>query len=87
MDNMVKVRWFCQCLSFETLTEVHGGDYRNFELIKLQMKHIKFESDQNLYGLEYIDLFLSNRKGWQRRMDKGVVETDLRSKLLLFHQT
>jgi hypothetical protein len=49
------------------------------------MKDLRFESSMNLYGLEYIGLFLSNRKGSQRRMDKGVVETDLQSEFLPFH--
>jgi hypothetical protein len=51
------------------------------------MKDLRLESNTNLYGLEYIDLLLSNRKGWQRRVDKGMVGTDLRSKFLPFHQT
>ena len=56
-----------------------SGSNRNFELIKLKRKDLRFETEANLYGLLYIDLFLSNHKGWQRRLDKGVVETDLRS--------
>jgi hypothetical protein len=51
------------------------------------MKDLRLKSNTNLYGLEYIDLLLSNRKGWQRRVDKGMVGTDLRSKFLPFHQT
>jgi hypothetical protein len=51
------------------------------------MKDLRFESSMNLYGFEYIDLFLSNCKGWQRRMDKGMVENDLRSEFLPFYQT
>lgn len=45
----------------------------------MKRKDLKFESDDNLYGLQYIELFLSNRKGWQKRLDKGVIEADLRS--------
>jgi hypothetical protein len=55
---------------------------RNFELIKLKKKDLKFESEANLYRLPYIELFLSNRKGWQKRLDKGIVEADLRSVLI-----
>jgi hypothetical protein len=63
--------------SFPLQCRVCGGCDRNFKLIKLKMKDLRFESSTNLYGLEYIDLFLSNRKGWQKRMDKGMVENDL----------
>jgi hypothetical protein len=45
----------------------------------VKRKDLKFESDKNLYGLQYVELFLPNRKGWQKRLDKGVIETDLRS--------
>jgi hypothetical protein len=54
---------------------------RNFELIKLKKKDLKFIRDENTNGLQYIELFLSNRKGWMKRVDKGKVEADLRSGL------
>lgn len=50
---------------------------RNFELIKLQMKHVKLGLEQ--HGIRCFEIFLANRKGWQKKTDKGTVEQDLRS--------
>jgi hypothetical protein len=50
---------------------------RNFELIKLQMKHAKIGLEQ--HGIKCFEVFLANRKGWQKKTDKGTVEQDLRS--------
>lgn len=52
-------------------------------MIKLKRKDLKFVFEGETYGLQHIDLFLSNRKGWQRRLDKGNVEADLRSEFHL----
>ncbi|KAG1791700.1 uncharacterized protein HD556DRAFT_1309765 [Suillus plorans] len=65
-----------------------------FELVKLQRKDVSLDtilldtvvkkyiahepltlSDSNTY----FEIFLSNRKGWQKRVDKGICEADLRS--------
>lgn len=50
---------------------------RNFELIKLQWKDVKMDLQQN--GFECFQIFLSQRKGWQKKTDKGIKEQDLRS--------
>jgi len=50
---------------------------RNFELIKLQWKDVKMGLQQN--GFECFQIFLSQRKGWQKKTDKGIKEQDLRS--------
>lgn len=55
------------------------GGNRNFELIKLRRKDLVFEHDTSNYDLEYIEVYLANRKGWQKKVDKGLVEADLRS--------
>ena len=68
MDRLFKVTCFillCIC------------DHK--QLIKLKRKDLRFELDTHLYGCPYIDLFLLNCKGWQRRLDKKVIEADLSS--------
>ena len=58
---------------------------RNFELIKLQKKHIsEVAEQQSAYNTKYFSPFLANRKGWQRKMDKTQREANLRSMLLTF---
>lgn len=70
---------------------------RCFELVKLQRKDISLDtilldtvmkkylarepltlSNSNTY----FEIFLSNRKGWQKRVDKGICEADLRCELI-----
>jgi hypothetical protein len=80
MDSVVKVMidefW---CAWHQLIAACHGD--RNFELIKLKKKDLNFVSESNVYGLQYIELLLANHKGWQKRLDKGIVETDLQSVL------
>ncbi|KAG1895580.1 uncharacterized protein F5891DRAFT_1194102 [Suillus fuscotomentosus] len=67
---------------------------RCFELIKLKKKDLTIDpSEVNMAFRKYLynetlsikdsharfEVFLSNRKGWQRKVDKGLKEADLRS--------
>src|ERR1700692_14279 len=61
--------------------QIYIGCCRNFELIKLKRKDLMFIYESDMHGLQYVELFLSNRKGWMKRVDKGKVEADLRSVL------
>ncbi|KAJ7231544.1 hypothetical protein C8J57DRAFT_1091714 [Mycena rebaudengoi] len=55
---------------------------RNFELVKLQEKHLTFGlEDPQALNTPYFELYLTNRKGWQKRINKTQKETDLRSNL------
>lgn len=74
MDRLVKVRTIA---TFSTDLKLTSMFYRNFELIKVQRKDLREGCDLSCYSQEYAELHLVNRKGWMRRMDKGVLETDL----------
>ncbi|KAJ7690479.1 hypothetical protein B0H17DRAFT_1134289 [Mycena rosella] len=53
---------------------------RNFELVKLQEKDLSFGlQDPRALNAPYFELHLTNRKGWQKRINKTKKETDLRS--------
>jgi hypothetical protein len=67
---------------------------RCFELIKLKRKDLTIDpSEVEMAFSKYLynetplikdlharfEVFLSNRKGWQRKVDKGLKEADLRS--------
>ncbi|KAJ7742394.1 hypothetical protein B0H14DRAFT_2407147, partial [Mycena olivaceomarginata] len=53
---------------------------RCFELVKLQRKHLTFGlEDSNTFNTPYFELQLTNRKGWQKRINKTQTEADLRS--------
>jgi hypothetical protein len=70
-----------------------NSTHRCFELIKLQRKDISLDGTildgvlkSYLAGetltlherASYFEIFLSNRKGWQKKVDKGKWEADLR---------
>ncbi|KAJ7814985.1 hypothetical protein B0H14DRAFT_2603803 [Mycena olivaceomarginata] len=53
---------------------------RCFELRKLQRKHLTFGlEDSKAFNTPYFELKLTNRKGWQKRINKTQKEADLRS--------
>ncbi|KAG1885796.1 hypothetical protein F4604DRAFT_1573111 [Suillus subluteus] len=55
---------------------------RCFELIKLKRKDLTIDPSEPLSTKDLharFEVFLSNRKGWQRKVDKGLKEADLRS--------
>ncbi|KAJ6579771.1 hypothetical protein B0H10DRAFT_1962836 [Mycena sp. CBHHK59/15] len=53
---------------------------RNFELVKLQEKDLTFGlEDPRALNTPFFELNLSNRKGWQKRINKVQKESDLRS--------
>ncbi|KAJ7447440.1 hypothetical protein FB451DRAFT_1536093 [Mycena latifolia] len=53
---------------------------RCFELVKVQEKHLTFGlEDAKAFNTLYFDLHLTNRKGWQKRVNKTRKESDLRS--------
>ncbi|KAK7016538.1 hypothetical protein R3P38DRAFT_3321039 [Favolaschia claudopus] len=53
---------------------------RCFELIKLQRKHLTFGlEDSKAFNTPYFELQLTNRKGWQKRVNQSHKEADLRS--------
>ncbi|KAJ6583919.1 hypothetical protein DFH09DRAFT_1359873 [Mycena vulgaris] len=53
---------------------------RNFELVKLQEKDLTFGlEDPRALNTPYFELNLTNRKGWQKRINKVQKESDLRS--------
>ncbi|KAJ6496756.1 hypothetical protein DFH09DRAFT_1103549 [Mycena vulgaris] len=53
---------------------------RNFELVKLQEKDLTFGlEDPRALNTPYFELNLTNRKGWQKRINKTQKESDLRS--------
>ncbi|KAJ7082682.1 hypothetical protein B0H15DRAFT_785582 [Mycena belliarum] len=55
---------------------------RCFELVKLQEKDLTFGlEDSKAYNTPYFDLRLTNRKGWQKRVNKTRKESDLRSEV------
>ncbi|KAJ7025321.1 hypothetical protein C8F04DRAFT_967990 [Mycena alexandri] len=51
-----------------------------FELVKLQRKHMTFGlEDAQAFNTPYFELRLTNRKGWQKKINKTQKEGDLRS--------
>ncbi|KAK7034128.1 hypothetical protein R3P38DRAFT_3496395 [Favolaschia claudopus] len=51
-----------------------------FELIKLQRKHLTFGlEDSKAFNTPYFELQLTNRKGWQKRVNRSQKKADLRS--------
>ncbi|KAJ7192757.1 hypothetical protein GGX14DRAFT_528316 [Mycena pura] len=53
---------------------------RNFELIKLREKDLSFGfEDPRAFNTPYFELRLTNRKGWQKKINKAQKEADLRS--------
>ncbi|KAI6141442.1 hypothetical protein BKA82DRAFT_3986196 [Pisolithus tinctorius] len=55
---------------------------RCYELIRLKRRHITIDCtmvDRTLEKSVYFEVYLANRKGWQRKVDKGMTEADLRS--------
>ncbi|KAJ8579361.1 hypothetical protein M405DRAFT_848278, partial [Rhizopogon salebrosus TDB-379] len=65
-------------------------NYQCFELVKLQRKDVSLDmmmmdkvlksylTNEPSGSTSYFVIFLSNRKGWQKRVDKGQWEADLR---------
>ncbi|KAI5982451.1 hypothetical protein EDC04DRAFT_2592774 [Pisolithus marmoratus] len=51
---------------------------RNYELVKLKRGDINLDKTV-IDGVSYFEIHLKNRKGWQRKLDKGMRESDLRS--------
>ncbi|KAI6016548.1 hypothetical protein EDC04DRAFT_2577386 [Pisolithus marmoratus] len=51
---------------------------RNYELVKLKRGDINLDKTI-IDGVSYFEIHLKNRKGWQRKLDKGMRESDLRS--------
>ncbi|KAK7007106.1 ribonuclease H-like domain-containing protein [Favolaschia claudopus] len=60
-----------------------GGDRKHsccFELTKLQRKHLTLGlEDSKAFNTPYFELQLTNRKGWQKRVNQSHKEADLRS--------
>ncbi|KAK7016148.1 hypothetical protein R3P38DRAFT_3400390 [Favolaschia claudopus] len=64
----------------QNLKTKHFGVQICFELIKLQRKHLTFGlEDSKAFNTPYFELQLTNRKGWQKRVNKTDKEADLRS--------
>ncbi|KAK6984285.1 hypothetical protein R3P38DRAFT_3410020 [Favolaschia claudopus] len=64
----------------KNLNTKHFGVQICFELIKLQRKHLTFGlEDSKAFNTPYFELQLTNRKGWQKRVNKTDKEADLRS--------
>lgn len=54
------------------------GSLRNFELVRLQRKHIVFNLQSPAPAYEgHFEIHLNNRKGWQAKIDKKNKEGDL----------
>ncbi|KAI6039701.1 hypothetical protein EDC04DRAFT_2568118, partial [Pisolithus marmoratus] len=51
---------------------------RNYELVKLKRGDINLDKTV-IDSVSYFEIHLKNRKGWQRKLDKGMRESDLRS--------
>ncbi|KAI6138555.1 hypothetical protein BKA82DRAFT_3989880 [Pisolithus tinctorius] len=52
---------------------------RNYELLKLKRRDVKLDKTVIDGRNAYLEIHLKNRKGWQRKLDKGMREADLRS--------
>ncbi|KIN97880.1 hypothetical protein M404DRAFT_100511, partial [Pisolithus tinctorius Marx 270] len=56
---------------------------RNYELLKLKRRDVKLDKTELSLTVNernaYLEIHLKNRKGWQRKLDKGMREADLRS--------
>ncbi|KAK7015595.1 hypothetical protein R3P38DRAFT_2786544 [Favolaschia claudopus] len=64
----------------QNLKTKHFGVQICFELIKLQRKHLTFGlEDSKAFNTPYFELQLTNRKGWQKRVNKTDKEADLRN--------
>ncbi|KAI6006498.1 hypothetical protein F5J12DRAFT_768678 [Pisolithus orientalis] len=73
------VTWHLEHLAFSAVAFMLWT--RNYELLKLKCGDVKLDKTV-IDGIEhnaYFEIHLKNRKGWQRKLDKGMREADLRS--------